>query len=77
MKNVKIYTTSDCSKCQQAKDYLKDKDVSLEEIDLGKNDQKGAELIQKTGFSALPQIEIDGKYIIGYDPKKIDELLES
>lgn len=77
MKKVKIYLTQDCSNCQQAKDYLKNKDISLEEIDLGDDNQKATELTQKTGFSALPQIEINGQYIIGYDPKKIDELLEN
>lgn len=76
MKNVKIYTAKDSSPSQKAKAYFKDRKVNFQEVDVVENEDEAQNLVQKTGFSSLPQIDIDGQIIVGYDPKKIDELLQ-
>jgi glutaredoxin len=40
-------------------------------------DQKMAEaMVKKSGQQGVPQIEINGKLIVGFNKPKIDELLE-
>lgn len=76
MKKVIIYTTSTCSYCDKAKEYLKSKEVNFTEVDLTENPEETQKLIKKTGYTAVPQLEIDGKIIVGFDQAKIHELIK-
>jgi glutaredoxin-like YruB-family protein len=75
MPKVKIYTTPVCPFCNLAKQYLKEKGIEFEEIDVSKDEKAAMEMIQKSGQMGVPVIEIDGKIVIGFDKEKIDELL--
>ena len=76
MKKVKIFTTPTCPHCVELKDYLNSKSINFEEIDLASDPKAAATLVQKTGYSAVPQIQIDDKFIVGFDRPKIEELLK-
>lgn len=76
MKKVKIFTTQTCPYCDEAKKYLQSKSIDFEEIDLTTHQAAAASLVQKTGHTAVPQIQIDDKFIIGFDKNKIDETLK-
>ena len=75
MKKVKIYTTPACPFCVMAKEYLKEKGIEFEEIDVSKNEMAAKEMVEKSGQMGVPVIEIDGKIVIGFDKEKIDEIL--
>ena len=75
MPKVKIYTTPVCPFCTLAKQYLKEKGIEFEEIDVSKNEKAAQEMIQKSGQMGVPVIEIDGQIVVGFDKEKIDELL--
>ena len=75
MKKVKIYTTPACPFCVMAKEYLKEKGIEFEEIDVSKNEMAAKEMVEKSGQMGVPVIEIDGQIVIGFDKEKIDELL--
>jgi glutaredoxin-like YruB-family protein len=76
MKKVKIYTTPACPFCVMAKEYLKEKGIEFEEIDVSKNEKAAKEMVEKSGQMGVPVIEIDGQIVIGFDKEKIDELLK-
>jgi glutaredoxin-like YruB-family protein len=75
MPKVKIYTTPFCPFCKLAKEYLKEKGIEFEEIDVSKDEEAAKEMIQKSGQMGVPVIEIDGKIVVGFDKEKIDQLL--
>jgi glutaredoxin-like YruB-family protein len=75
MPKVKIYTTPACPFCNLAKQYLKEKGIEFEEIDVSKDEMAAQEMIEKSGQMGVPVIEIDGKIVIGFDKEKIDKLL--
>jgi len=70
-----VYSTSTCPYCSMAKQYLKEKGVEFEDIDVSADHEKGHEMIEKSGQQGVPVIDIDGKIIIGFDRAKIDEAL--
>lgn len=72
---MKIFTTSDCVNCDKAKQYLSSNSIDFEEINLNSDKKMAASLAEKTGYSMVPQIQIDDKFIIGFDQAKIAELL--
>lgn len=75
MKKVVIYSTPTCIYCRMLKDWLKDNNIPLTEYDLSQDAKKREEVIKKTGQMGVPVIEIDDEIIIGFDKKKLSELL--
>ena len=74
MKNVDIYTGPHCIFCVWAKELLKKKKVSFNEIYIGDDAVKMEEMIKKAnGLRTVPQIFIDGKHIGGNDKLQILE----
>lgn len=74
-KSVTVYTTPSCSWCTTLKNYLREKGISFRDIDVS-GDQKAAELmVKKSGQQGVPQTDINGKIIVGFDKKSIDQML--
>jgi glutaredoxin 3 len=73
---IKVYSTPTCPWCHRLKDYLKEKKVEFTDYDVSKDITARNEMIQKTGELGVPQIDIDGKMIIGFDKPAIDAALK-
>ena len=73
--NVKIYTTQTCPYCDMAKEYLKSKGVEYEEVDVSSDHAAAKEMIEKSGQRGVPQIEINGQMILGFNKPAIDAAL--
>jgi glutaredoxin 3 len=84
MKLVKIYTTVYCGYCARAKELLKTKGVTFEEIDVTGDDGSRERLVELSGGRrTVPQIFIGGMHVGGYtdlarleSDGKLDALLE-
>jgi glutaredoxin len=53
-KDVTIYTTSTCAYCGPVKDFLKQRNVSYQEVSLDEQPERRQELLQLTGQLAVP-----------------------
>ena len=73
---VRIYSTPTCPYCKMAKEYFQSKGIEYEEIDVS-DPEKAKEMMQKSGQMGVPQIEINGKIIVGFNQAAIDEALQS
>ena len=71
---IKVYCTKHCPYCVQLKDWLsKDIGAEYEEIRVD-DDRTAAEyMIVKSGQMVVPQTEINGKIIVGFNK---DELIK-
>lgn len=68
MAKVTIYTTLFCPYCHMAKDLLKKKGVTYEEIDVNSRDGLRTEMREKAGGrNTVPQIWIGEKHVGGCD----------
>ncbi len=72
---VIVYSTQTCPYCYHVKDFLKEKGVEFEEIDVSKDKEAAKRMIEKSGQMGVPQIEIDGKIIVGFDREAIEKEL--
>jgi len=73
-KKVKVYTTPTCPYCLMLKEFLKEKGIEFEEIDLSLEENQKKffeEVFPKSQNLGVPQIEIDGKIIVGFDKEEI------
>lgn len=77
MKNVAtVYSTTTCPYCTMMKNYLTEENIEFTEVLL--TDQAGMdELIAKTGEMGVPQTELNGKWILGFDTEAVQAALEA
>ena len=75
MAKVKLYSTSSCPYCVALKGFLEENKIEFEYIDVSQNEESMKMIVEKTGQIGVPVIDIDGELIIGFDRKKIVELL--
>jgi glutaredoxin-like YruB-family protein len=74
-KKVIVYTAEWCPWCHKVMDFLKENNVEFEAKDV--EDQANAkESMEKSGQGGIPVTDIDGQIIVGFDVKKIKELLD-
>jgi glutaredoxin 3 len=72
---VLVYSTPTCPYCVRLKQYLTENKIVFEDYDVGADQAKADEMIQKSSQMGVPVIDIDGKIIIGFDKPKIKEAL--
>jgi glutaredoxin 3 len=68
MARILLYTTQFCGYCRAAKQLLRGKELDFEEIDVGFDADKRAEMIEHAhGLRTVPQIFIHGRHVGGYE----------
>lgn len=72
MTEIKVYSTPTCPWCHKLKDFLKEKNIEFIDIDVSADQKAAEEMIQKSGQMGVPQIEINGKIIVGFDQQAIE-----
>ena len=72
---VKVFSTVSCPYCITLKEFLKEKGVQFEEIDVSEDEKAQEEMIEKSGQMGVPVIEIDDQIVVGFDKEKICKLL--
>lgn len=80
MPKVKIFTTTTCPYCHALMDYLTEKNVKFEEVNLDKHPEDIRTSVDTCGQMGVPCTHItteDGKEhtVLGFDKAKIDSAL--
>ena len=76
MTEIKVYSTDACPWCDKVKDFLKETNVEFEYIDVGADQEKAKEMVEKSNQMGVPVIDVDGTIVVGFDIKKLKELLK-
>jgi len=66
MADVVVYTTDPCSFCSRVKQLLRTRGIEYREINLARDADGRAELVEKTGMMSFPQVIIDGEVLGGF-----------
>ncbi|HMJ33784.1 MAG TPA: glutaredoxin domain-containing protein [Baekduia sp.] len=66
MANVTVYTTDPCSFCVRVKQLLNARRVEFDEINLARDPDGRAELLQRTGMMSFPQVLINDELVGGF-----------
>ncbi len=75
MTKIVAYTTQTCTYCKQAKKFLNDKGYTFEERDVN-TDLKANREYQTLKLSGVPAFLIGDQLVVGFDPKRIEALLD-
>jgi glutaredoxin-like YruB-family protein len=74
-KRVTVYSTPSCSWCNTLKTHLRKNGIYYTDIDISRDPQMAEELVRRTGQQGVPQTDINGEIIVGFDKARINRLL--
>ena len=74
---LRLYGTASCPRCQGAKEYLEQKQVPFEYIDVFESPE-GMKELENRGLTTLPVVMLnDGtSYVTGFNVKAINNLIK-
>jgi glutaredoxin-like YruB-family protein len=75
-KQVTVYSTPTCSWCNALKGWLRKNGIPFTDIDVSRDEKAAHEMVSRTGQQGVPQTDINGKMVVGFDQQKLKELLE-
>jgi glutaredoxin-like YruB-family protein len=75
-KRVTVYSTPSCPYCNKLKQYLNKHGVRYTDVNVAANPAAAEEMVRKSGQRGVPQTDINGRIIIGFDVPKISRLLD-
>jgi glutaredoxin-like YruB-family protein len=73
--NIKLYSKPLCGWCQDAKAYLKQRNLLFEDIDVGKDPAAYAEMHRLSGQTYVPTIVVDEKVLADFDVPQLEAFL--
>ncbi|MEL3972072.1 glutaredoxin family protein [Rossellomorea oryzaecorticis] len=73
--NVTVYSTNTCPYCTMMKNFLNDQGVPFKEVNVQTDPVAARKLVETTGQMGVPQTEVNGQWVLGFDPNKVMELL--
>jgi glutaredoxin 3 len=77
MTDIKVYTTPSCPYCTNIKEWLDENDYDYTEYNVAENKEKAKEMVEKTGQRGVPQTLVNDQAIIGFQPEKIQEAIDT
>jgi len=74
-KRVIVYTTPTCTWCTTIKAYLRKNGINYREVDVSKDQSAAEAMVRKSGQQGVPQTDINGEVVVGFDKGKINRIL--
>lgn len=66
-KKITLYTTDKCSSCLRAKALLTQRALPFEEVNLARDADGRAALVERTGMLTFPQVLVGDQTVGGFD----------
>lgn len=76
MNKIIVYTTNSCPYCVMMKNFLDDQGISFKEVNVQRDQSAAKKLVETTGQMGVPQTEINGQWVMGFDPQAVTALLK-
>jgi len=74
-KSVTVYSTPTCSWCTVIKRHLQENGIQYREVDVSTDQKAAEEMVKKSGQQGVPQTDINGQIVVGFDKTRINSLL--
>jgi len=73
---VIVFSTPTCPHCTTAKRYLRQHGVRFTEVDVSRDTRAARDMVRRSGRQGVPQLDIGGRMVVGFNRAKIDRLLD-
>jgi len=75
VRHVVVYSGPGCPACGLVKNYLRQHGVSYREVDISRDQRAAEKIVRRSGMMAVPQTDINGQLVVGFDRAKLNRLL--
>jgi glutaredoxin-like YruB-family protein len=76
VKRVTVYSTPTCSWCNTLKAWLRKNNIRYSDVDVSRDQNAAEALVRRTGQQGVPQTDINGQIVVGFNQQRLKELLE-
>ena len=73
---VTVYSTNTCPYCTMLKNFLDQNGVAYTDVNVQKDPVAARRLVQATGQMGVPQTNINGEWVLGFDQQRVQSLLK-
>ena len=73
--DVRLYTRDFCGWCVDAKEYLRERGIAFQEINVGRDRAANEEMVKLSGQRYVPTIVIDGHVLANFDTRQLEAFL--
>ena len=70
--NIRLFIKPSCGWCHEAKDWLDERGVQYEEIDVTADAVAREEMVELSGQTRAPVIEVDGEVLADFDTDQLE-----
>ena len=70
---VRLFIKPYCGWCHDAQDWLRERGIEFEELDVTSDAAARKEMIELTGQSKAPCLEVDGEVLSDFDTDQLEE----
>ncbi len=71
-----VYITDTCPYCTMMVRHLREKDIQVRTVNIQKDQRAAQRLMATTGQLGVPQTQLNGKWILGFDPNGVEQALK-
>jgi glutaredoxin 3 len=71
-KKIRLFVKPFCGWCHEAKDWLDEREISYEELDVISSRSAFKEMVQLSGQTLAPVIDVDGEVLADFDTDQLD-----
>ncbi len=75
--SVTVYSTNSCPYCDMMKSFLQQNQISFTEVNVQQDQAAAQKLVETTGKMGVPQTNINGEWVLGFDPERVLELVKA
>ncbi|MCB8994411.1 MAG: NrdH-redoxin [Bacteroidales bacterium] len=76
LKRVTVYSTPSCSWCNTLKTWLRKNHIPFTDLDVSRDEKAAEEMVRRSGQQGVPQTDINGQIVVGFNQSRLKELLE-
>lgn len=74
---VTVYSTNTCPYCDMMKNFLQQNQINFTEVNVQEDQEAAQKLVETTGQMGVPQTNINGQWVLGFDPERVLELVKA
>jgi glutaredoxin-like YruB-family protein len=73
--SIILYSTPTCGYCHQAREFLSQKGLEFQEIDVSRNQMAAHDMVSRSGQMGVPVIIVDDQIVVGFNRERLEQLL--
>ncbi len=72
-RKIRLFIKPSCGWCHEAKDWLDERGIKYEELDVTSDAGARREMLELTGQTKAPSIEVDGEILADFDTDQLGQ----